>query len=418
MKILVVSQYFAPENFRVNDLVSGLVDRGHQVTVLTGQPNYPAGSFFAGYGWRGPRHEQRLGADVIRVPLIPRGGGGGVRLVLNYLSFAATASWAAWRRLRGEFDAVVVFETSPITVGIPAVVASKRFKAPILFWVLDLWPDSLWATGAIRSPAILKGVARLVRWIYAHCSLVLVQSQAFPERIVCHGFPMSRIRYFPNWIEPEYEQMAVTPTNPSPGAAIGSSGFQIVYAGNIGAAQGFPEIIEAATRLAARSPSVKWLIAGDGRMAAWAQTEVMRRGLADRFVFLGQLPSEQMQPLFAQADALLVSLKADELFARTIPGKVQSYMASGRPVLAMLDGEGARVIQHAGAGLVCAAGDVAGLVDNVEAMLTLSAEEREEMGRRGQAYAFEEFNRARLFDRLETWLSDVTNEEFVRSSEA
>lgn len=418
MKILVVSQYFAPENFRVNDLVSGLVARGHQVTVLTGQPNYPVGSFFAGYGWRGPRREQLLGADVFRVPLIPRGGGGGVRLVLNYLSFAATASWAAWRRLRGAFDAVVVFETSPITVGIPAVVASKRFRAPILFWVLDLWPDSLWATGAIRSPAILSAVARLVRWIYAHCSLVLVQSQAFPERIVCHGFPMARIRYFPNWIEPEYEQVVAQPDASVEQSTLDAPSFQIVYAGNIGAAQGFPEIVEAASRLATRLPGVKWLIAGDGRMAAWVRSEVERRGLASRVVFLGQLPPQQMQPLFAQADALLVSLKADELFARTIPGKVQSYMASGRPVLAMLDGEGARVIQEAGAGLVCASGDVAGLVDNVTTMAGLPCEARRSMGKRGQEYVFAEFNRSRLFDRLETWLSEATNEEFVRSPKA
>lgn len=401
----MVSQYFAPENFRVNDLVQGLVERGHEVTVLTGQPNYPTGRFFTGHGWRGPWREHLLGADVLRAPLVPRGGGGGVRLVLNYLSFALTASWLAWRRLQGNFDAIMVFETSPITVGIPAVVASRRFKAPILFWVLDLWPDSLEATGAIRSPSILRGVAKLVRWIYAQCSLVLVQSRAFPERVTCHGFPIARIRYFPNWIEPEYEEQAAAPQTGQ------HADFRIVYAGNIGAAQGFAEIIEAAARLAPRLPEVKWHIAGDGRMAAWARSEVERRGLTGQVTFLGQLPVDRMQSLFSQADALLVSLKADELFARTIPGKVQSYMASGRPVLAMLDGEGARVVAEAGAGLVCAAGDVGGLVDNVEAMVRMQADKRECMGQRGREYALAEFNRESLFDRLESWLSEVTKEK-------
>lgn len=404
MKLLVVSQYFAPENFRVNDLVRGLVERGHQVTVLTGQPNYPGGAFFPGYGWQGPRREHLLGAEVLRVPLVRRAGGGGGRLILNYLSFALTASWAARFRLKGPYDAIFVFETSPITVGLPAAVARRRFGAPILFWVLDLWPDSLVATGAIRSPFLLDQVGRLVAWIYARCSLVLVQSRSFPERVVCHGFPMERIRYFPNWIEPEYIDDEGAAPQPSPSA----EGFRIVYAGNIGVAQGFPEIVEAAARLAPLMPTLKWVIAGDGRMAGWLRSEVARRGLDGAFEFLGQLPPTAMQPLFASASALLVSLKADELFARTIPGKVQSYMAAGRPVLAMLDGEGARVLEEAGAGLVCPSGDVEGLVNHVKTLFQMPEQEREKLGLLGREYAHNEFNRERLFDKLESWLFQVT----------
>jgi colanic acid biosynthesis glycosyl transferase WcaI len=405
MKVLVVSQYFAPENFRVNDLVAGLVQRGHEVVVLTGQPNYPSGDFASGYGWRGPRREQLLGAQVVRVPLVRRAQGSGIRLALNYLSFAFTASMAALLRLRGPFDAIVVFETSPVTVGIPAAVARWRFGAPILFWVLDVWPDSLVATGAIKHPLLLSGVARLVRWIYACCSLVLVQSKAFPELITCHGFPSDRIRYFPNWVEPEYE--AVLPYGP---ARCASQPLTLVYAGNIGAAQGFGLWLDALAQLESKGVATRWRIAGDGRAAEGVKDELSRRGLSHRVEWLGQLPPDQMPALFAQADALYVALQADPLFARTIPGKVQSYLAAGRPVLAMLDGEGARAVEDAEAGLVCAAGDVTTLVDNVIKLNDMSAGQREAMGRTGRAYALREFSRNRLFDQLEGWLTEATQE--------
>ena len=179
MRLLVVSQYFSPENFRINDLVAGLMARGHQVTVLTGQPNYPQGRFFAGYGWLGPRHETLFGAEVVRVPLIPRGTGGGLRLMLNYLSFVVTGIWGALFRLRGGFDAIFVFEVSPVTVGIPAIVASRRFRAPVLFWVLDLWPESLEATGAVRH----RGVLALVERGEAPLGIVYATDAAISDRI-------------------------------------------------------------------------------------------------------------------------------------------------------------------------------------------------------------------------------------------
>lgn len=406
MRLLVLSQYFSPENFRINDLVSGLLARGHAVTVLTGQPNYPGGVFFKGYGWRGPRSETLDGAHVVRVPLIARGNGGAVRLVMNYLSFALFASLEARFHLRGTFDAIFVFEPSPITVGIPAAVARRRFNAPILFWVLDLWPDSLVAAGMVRSSVLLRSVRCLVRWVYRRCARVLVQSRAFVEDVVSHGTPVKRVRYFPNWIEPEYACSASWEN----GISALPQGFRIVYAGNIGVAQGFPELISAAERLATSCPDVRWIIAGDGRMAAWLRDEVMRRGLSERVIFLGQQPSAAMPALFAAADALLVSLKPAPVFARTIPGKVQSYLSAGKPVLAMLDGEGARVVAEARGGLCCAAGDVDGLVSHVQALVAMPPAERAEMGMRGRAYALAEFGREALFDRLETWMAEAVEE--------
>lgn len=407
MRILIVSQYFWPENFRVNDLVAGLVSRGHAVTVLTGLPNYPSGRFFHGYGWRGPWLEDHAGAKVVRVPLLPRGRGGSVRLTLNYLSFVLSGIWGAVFRLRGPFDVIIVFETSPITVGIPAAFARWRFRAPILFWVLDLWPDSLAATGAVRSPLALGAVSRLVRWVYRRCARVLVESHAFIPEVARHGVPLARILYFPNWVEAGYRVLDARLSDKVPSLP---AGFRVMFAGNIGAAQDFPAVLAAAERLKERT-DVHWLIVGDGRMADWVKNEARARGLKQQVHFLGQQPSETMPHFFAAADALLVSLKPEPIFALTVPGKLQSYLACGRPVLAMLDGEGARLVEEAEAGLVCPAGDAVALADNVIKLAALSPVERERLGANGRRYAETHFDRDRLFDRLEEWINEVVHEE-------
>lgn len=413
MRVLVVSQYFWPENFRINDLVVGLVERGHEVTVLTGQPNYPQGRFFSGYGFFGPRRQNHAGVDVIRVPLLPRGSGGGWRLALNYLSFVFFACLGVLFSLpRGQrYDAIFVFEPSPITVGIPAVLARWRFGAPLLFWVLDLWPESLIAVGAVRSPRVLAGVGRLVRWIYARCERVLIQSRAFAPSIERHGVSPERIRYFPNWGEAVFD--TPIPAAPSAEPALPAVGFRILYAGNVGVAQDFPALIATADRLRERQ-DILWIVVGDGRMGEWAREEVIRRGLERTVYFLGQLPLEKMPGLFAAADALLLSLKRDDIFALTVPGKLQSYLASGKPVLAMLDGEGARIVAESGAGYACAAGDDAALAAIVARMVNLTPMEREAMGRRARDYFSENFSRKRVFDQLEGWLKELNGRQKER----
>ncbi len=401
LKLLVVTQYFYPENFRVNELVAEMVRRGHDVTVLTGLPNYPQGCLFPGYGWLGPWRELIAGAQVFRVPLFLRARGNGWRLILNYLSFAFCASLAALIRIPRVQDAIFVFEPSPITVGLPAIAASWRCNAPIVFWVLDLWPESLEATGAVRSPWILGKVERLVKWMYSCCHLVLGQSKGFLDNIARLGVPPARLRYFPNWIEIGYEAAALAAKR------LGRNEFRIVYAGNIGAAQDFPAVIEAAVKLAQTAPQIRWIVAGDGRMAGWVKREVAARGLHEKFELLGQLPPQNMPSLFASADALLVTLRADPVFALTIPGKVQSYLASGKPVLAMLDGEGARVVEESGAGLVAPAGDADRLAELALRLTAMSAQELEQMGSQARDYAAREFGRELLFERLDSWLQEA-----------
>ena len=398
MKLLVVTQYFWPENFRINDLVVDMVARGHEVTVLTGQPNYPSGKFFEGYGWRQLKTETYHGAKIIRVPLYPRGSANPLRLALNYLSFIIFGTLGVWTRLKGEFDAIFVFEVSPVTVGIPAIFASKRFKAPLYFWVLDLWPESIEAAGGIRSPLIIKPVEQMVRWIYERCTRILVASRAFIPEITRHGISHEKITYFPNWGENLFQPLTAPDPNKIPRLP---DGFKILFAGNIGESQDFPTILDAAEQLRDR-PDIRWIIVGDGRAAEWAKNEAKYRCLP--MSFLGQYPIETMPHFYAAADAFLLPLKRQKIFALTIPGKLQSYLACERPVIAMLDGEGARIIEQAEAGLTCPAGNATALASRIQELVDMPQELREKMGKNGRKYYERNFDRNHLFNLLEELL--------------
>lgn len=403
MKLLVVSQYFWPENFRINDLVAELVRRGHQVTVLTGQPNYPGGEIFPEFKINPAAYAHYEGADIVRVGLLPRGLGG-ARLMLNYLSFVLTASLIGpWKLRHHGFDAIFVFEPSPITVGIPAIVLKWIKRAPIAFWVLDLWPQSLRAVGAVRSEFVLNLVDRLVRLIYLHCNVVLAQSKSFVQAIARQMDDPSRIVYFPSWAEDTSLSECAAP---APEIAHRPDLFNIVFTGNVGEAQDFGAVLAAAERL--RDEPVRWIIVGDGRKSPWLAEEVARRGLKDRFLLPGRFGLERMPSFFRHADALLVTLRDDPIFGLTIPGKVQTYLAAGVPILAMLNGEGARVIAEGGAGLAVAAGDSPALADAVRQMATMTGEERTEMGQRGQALLRNEFDRDGLVTQLEAILQDLS----------
>jgi glycosyltransferase involved in cell wall biosynthesis len=404
MRLLIITQYFWPENFRINDLAREFYKRGHTVTVLTGLPNYPAGSFSSGYSLNGPYREQYEGVDVIRCPLIPRGSGSGMRLVLNYLSFAVSATVRALLACRTSYDAIFVYEPSPVTVGLPAVALKLATKTPVLLWVLDLWPESVLATQAIRSPLVLGWIEGMVRFIYRHCDRILVQSQAFVAHVERQLVRSENIRYFPSWAETIYE--AADGRLPAPENVNFPEGFRVMFAGNVGAAQNFETILTAAERLKSRR-DIHWIIVGDGRMLSWVQAEVERRRLSGTVHLLGRHPLETMPAFFAQADALLVTLRSEPIFALTIPGKVQSYLASGRPIIAALDGEGSRIIQEAEAGVVCPAESPEALADAVVRLAETPKEARELMGRRGLEYYRAHFDRTMLLNQLEGWMKEL-----------
>ncbi|SHM80803.1 glycosyltransferase family 4 protein [Bradyrhizobium lablabi] len=402
MKLLIVSQYFWPENFKINDLVQELVARGHELTVLTGKPSYPDRDGFSDFYAAPERFVRYKGARVVRVPLMARSAGPG--LFLNYLTFAVTAAFLGPIKLRmTEFDCIFVFEPSPVTVGIPAILLRRLRQVPMVFWVQDLWPETLSAVGVITSSWLLALIRRFVRFIYDRCDLILAQSRSFVPRIASNCAHPDRVAYFPNWAEPIYGLGDGEAAREVPSA---EGKFTVMFAGNIGDAQNFPAILDAVEHLRDRG-DVRFIIVGDGRISDWVASEIRRRGLADMVLMLGRFAVERMPSFFRHADALLVSLKPDPVLSATVPAKLQTYLAAGIPVLAMMNGEGATLVQEAGAGLVCAAGDAKGLADAVSQLASFTVEERRMMGARGRNLAAAEFDRAKQIDKLVAWLSEL-----------
>ncbi|MDP1773808.1 MAG: glycosyltransferase family 4 protein [Methylobacter sp.] len=403
MKILIVSQYFWPENFRINAIVETLVERGVEVDVLAGKPNYPEGVIFSGYRAWGCLRERWKGATLHRVPLLPRGRNSRLGLFVNYLSFIffglTSGSWMTRKR---QYDVIFVYGLSPILLAIPALFIGWLKGCPVVLWVQDLWPESLSATGYVRNKAILKLVELAVRFIYRHTDLLLVQSRAFeePVRILASDTP---IAYYPNSVD----EIFAVPANCTSQSVLGlGDGFSIMFAGNIGAAQAVDVIVEAASLLRDHS-DIHFVVLGDGSSREWMLTEVRQRGLTN-FHLPGRFPVETMPGLMQKASVLLVTLTDQPIFAATVPNKVQAYMASGRPIIACLNGEGARLVVESGAGLATPAEDAGALADTILRLYRQSSSEREIMGNNGRRYYQEHFNHDRLIDQLIIYLQSVS----------
>jgi len=381
MRVLLVSQHFWPESFRINDVASALQQAGCEVAVLTGQPNYPGGVVFEGYRAMGTGGELHKGLEIHRVPLVPRARGNALRLVVNYLSFIATAATlGAWQLRHRRFDIVFVYATSPVLQVIAALWLARLKRCAVVTWVQDLWPDSLEATGYLRNRRALAIVARLVRWIYARCDLLLVQSQAFvaPVRALAGKTP---VRYHPNSGDAASDEPASQAA--SEAALRLDEGFNVVFSGNLGTAQGLETVLDAA-ELLLDLPDARFVLVGSGQRGAWLAEEIHRRRL-ENVQLTGRFPPECMPGILAQASALLVSLANSPAMRLTVPSKVQSYLAAGRPIIAALDGEGARIVLEAGAGLACPAADAPALATAVRRLHALAPATRAAMGTAGRA---------------------------------
>jgi len=411
MRLLVVSQYFWPENFRINDLVSELVARNHEVVVLTGKPNYPQGWVFPEFLTNPVQFNSYNGARILRAPMLARGQGA-LSLVINFVSFAVGAALYGLIALRRErFDAILVYEPSPVTVGLPAILFRWLKGWPVAFWVQDQWPETLLAIGAVKSRAIFGLLGKLVSYIYTRCDLILSQSRSLlkPIRLYCKHD--QRVEYFPNWAESIFDQQYI---ERAPEIPLATDTFNIVFAGNIGEAQDFSAILKAAEILSTER-HIRWFIVGDGRQATWVREQVAQMGLEDTFVLLGRFPLERMPSFYKHADALLVSLKPDPVFAMTLPGKVQSYLAAGIPIVAMIDGEGAAIIRESTAGFATPAGDAGALAESIRRLSKMPSDERIQMGIRGRDYSSKEFDRRGLVSKLECWLQELSaKQERVR----
>lgn len=380
MKILVVTNHFYPEVFRVNDVAFEFSERGHEVTVITSIPNYPQGHYLPGFGLFKKRKEIVNEVKVIRVPVIPRGNGNNIRLFLNYLSFLITASWCAFfLSFRCKFDRIFVHETSPVTVGIPALVLKWRQKIPLYFWVLDLWPESLTAGGGITNKQVLGIFKWVTCLIYRNSNKILISSRGFERSILEKGDFEKKIVYFPNWGEDVFFAPVASELPELP------DGFRVMYAGNLGEAQGFETIMQAALQLK-YNHRIKWIFLGDGRKKKYIEDLVKRNRLEKTVFLLGSYPLEKMPSFFAKADVLLVSLKDELVFNLTVPAKLQAYMAASKAICAILNGEGAEIVKEAANGCAVPAGNSELLAAQIVRFSEYSHSELEQLGKNGLDY--------------------------------
>jgi glycosyltransferase involved in cell wall biosynthesis len=399
MKILVISQYFWPENFRINDLTLELRKRGHEITVLTGKPNYPNGKFYNGYSYVKKALEIWNSIKLYRVPLVPRGNGTPIRLFINYISFSFF-SIIKVLMINEKFDKILLYQLSPGTVGFPAIIAKKKFKAPIYFYIQDLWPESLSDAGGVSSNLILRLVDKMMNFFYKHSHQILVQSNLFIPFLIKKGVDKNKIKYLPNTVEDFYQPVQVLDEY-SDKLPIG---FNILFGGNIGFAQDFDTIVKSANRLIDKGVLINWIIIGDGRAKTQLQQQIKELKISN-FYFIGSYESSVMPYFFACADLLLVSLKKSTIFSLTIPSKIQSYLACKKPLIGNLDGAGAFIINESSCGKCSESGDFETLATNIEFMYNLSKKERENYGMNGYNYYLEHFERKIVYDKLEYYLN-------------
>ena len=396
MRVLLVTQYFYPENFKSNDIALELTKRGHEVTVLTGLPNYPEGKIHKNYGFFKRIKEKYQGVNVIRTWLVPRGKGGGIRLFLNYFSWAFFASIRAlFLSFQKKFDVILVHEPSPITQGFPAIVVKKIQKIPLHFWVLDLWPESLTSAGGINNKYVLSFFTKMVKYIYNNSDKILVSSKGFKESIVAKGNYNDKLVYFPNWAEDSI--LKGNSNYPIPDLP---TGFKIIFAGNIGVAQDVNSVIKTALILKEKT-DIHFVFIGDGRSKVQLENFVLDNDLNQTVHFLGRFPIDAMKTFFNQADVLLVSLKDELIFNVTVPAKLQAYLCTQKPILGMLNGEGAAIINDANCGLSVNAGDSNGLAEKTRQLYEMSIEERNNLGNNGFEYYEQNFTMNKCIDNLE-----------------
>ncbi len=402
MNILIICQHFYPEQFQLNDIAPALVCRGHNVTVLTGLPNYPKGVIFEGYEDESNRrlldreYEAQYGVHIVRCKMRPRKKGV-KNLMLNYLSFAYNARKEV-TELDGNYDVVLSYQLSPITMVLPAITYKKRWGKPLLLYCLDIWPES--AKAHVRKPfnLLYSFIKALSKWVYNQCDRVLVTSRPFIEYLNDQNkVPLSKLAYLPQHSDSSMIEMDLTAE--SNGVA------DFMFAGNLGAGQNLTTIIDAATILGPR-PDYKVHFVGDGSQREMLEQMVKERNLQDNIIFHGNQKRSDMPSFYKQADVLLITLRGNNFVGNTMPGKLQMYMTTGKPILGAINGAANEVITESKCGQCVPACDHEGL-----ARLMLDYIEHPESyvkcGYNARKYFMEHFTQDIYIDALEKELFNL-----------
>lgn len=399
MKILIISQYFYPENFRINDLALELKNRGHKITVLTGLPNYPKGEYFDGYDDKKNCDEIWNDIPIYRCKLRPRKTGS-VNLIKNYLSFVIEANKKLKELENQDFDLIYVFEVSPITVALPAIKFKKKKKIPIVINIQDLWPENIIAVTGITNFIVIGLVNKMVNYIYKHCDLILTASPSFVDKIRDRIKNKDKVAYWPQY-------SIVNRTNEDV-SLYNKDFFNIVFTGNIGEAQGIDLAIEAANIL--KNEKICWHFVGDGRNRKKLEKMVKEYNIDKRVIFHGFHPEKEIPKYLKDADAALLILKPNPIFEMTIPAKLQTYLACGVPILGCVSGEGKRIIEESNAGIVSEEISVEALVKACQKFISLNSNDLNAYKDKAFRYGDDNFNKNNLILDLEKYMKNIRGE--------
>lgn len=399
-KILVVTQHFWPENFRINDIVEGFLQDGIAVDVLCGLPNYPKGEWFPGYSAAGPFEEEWHGARLYRCKEVPRRGNTSVNIFLNYISWPWYAAHAL-HRLPGGYDAVFCFNTSPVLMCWPAIRYAKKHHISFTNYVLDIWPENLYSVLNVKNKA-LRAIAQGVSdALYKKADRLIAMSEPLQQRLCQRtGMPPQKIAVIPQYCEDFY---AV----PQPDAALQAQfggRFNLVFTGTFTPAQSLETVITAVQDARSRGADMlHLLLVGDGMSRAALEAKVKELHAEDAVTFYGSVPATDIPKFTALADALIVCLSDSPDLGLTVPAKVASYMAAGKPVLASMDGAGNAAVAAAG-GLSSPACDAAALADNLLALTRMDAAQHAAMGQSAKEYYLAHYRRSELLRKLEHFI--------------
>jgi glycosyltransferase involved in cell wall biosynthesis len=393
MKILLLSQWYPPEPVKLlSDMTESLVAMGHEVTVLTGFPNWPTGRIYPGYRQRLVHRETVNGVRIIRIPLYADHSGNAFKRAANFLSFALSATILG-PFLCPDVDVMHVFHP-PIMVGFSAWVISRLRGFSFTMEIQDMWPETLRSTGMLHNDFALRVISAFADWVYSKAEFIRVISPGFRLNLLSKGVSDQKIRVISNWVDTEfYHPMAKSQELLDKYGMQGR--FNVLYAGTIGLAQGLEVVLDAAARLHNRLPDVQFVLAGDGVECDRLRAEAKSRQLGN-VRFLGQLPGDLMPSLYACADVLMVHLRIDPLFAITVPHKVFTYLAAGKPILVGGEGDVASLVTGGHAGISCPPTNPDALAQAVERLYSMSPEEREELGSNGRQLACRSYSRPAL----------------------
>ncbi|MFH1879171.1 MAG: glycosyltransferase family 4 protein [Bacillota bacterium] len=391
MKILVVYQHYWPEPFRIHEICEDLVRRGHLVTAVVGLPDYPTGKIPREYRFFKKRRETINGVDVRRCLEIGRRNTK-LGLAFNYLSYMVSASIRVLF-MKHNYDVVYAYCTSPVLMAAPAILYRAMFKTKVVLHVMDIWPACLAAMDVREGSLLYAWMKRVSRWIYWRADLLLYSSKRFQTYLkIVHQIDVPTDNYLPQFADdvfgnlPAHEPSAYT---------------ELVFAGNIGRVQGVETLIRAAAIL--KDQPVRWHILGNGANYEGCVALAKELGLDKKVVFYGRRPVEEMPKFFAMADALLVSMRGEEYVVYTLPGKVQSYMAAGKPILGSISGEAEDIITEAECGLCAPSDDPEAFAQTV--LQFIADGRRAQMGGNAKRYYQAHFAKQGLMDRLERMLT-------------